>query len=829
MDMAEFTDAKIRRERIPTRKGFQNSLVEKTGAFNKQTKLLQRAIASVHSAIEGEHDTTMLERVTVSLEINKQAFESSYRNLERLFTENRWGESADVESQVKATSIKYIQSAESALCQVTEKLNARQQLTKKLKSTDEKDEVVLKDSRSLGRSKRSRSSYASSTSARMKALADAAAARKKAEYDVLITERENERKQLEAEEERDRIAARAQHKRDMAVLAATKRKASAEAKLKAIEQSINEERSSSNKSEEGERSSVMSRLRTKAWIQDQQRDKTQLESKRLEAKNLGVRMRTEKPRMMDVELSHTDNELHIKSQTQEVHGNLGAILQGSMKVATTNEKLASNQARISLPKCHPDLFSGDPTMFHPWKSGLKGMLHDTDVTPEQEMNYLHTYTRAGPQKLVDSFRKRQSNNMSVLLNDLWKELEKRYGNAATITNTFLVRLKEQAKFGEHERKKLQAFSDLCIDIARQIDQLPGLGCLNYSIAIRPILNSLPEYIRRRWEKIVVEYAEENHDAYPDFQAFADMIEKQSLLRNHPNVTATFESTRKEKGATWGRDYKVLKEDVEIIEESDNEKYCTFHDMKAHNLPECKAFSQKTLQERTQWLKKAGLCYRCLMQKHLAKECKRKVKCTKCGSDRHLKCFIWRERKGKKRKKCHQLIRTPKLVDELGITGTKDKYFLSTCSAKKETKYGRRVSGLTITSMNGVSKQLPTLVECDNIPTEKHEIPTTQLVKQYEHLRKIADEIPPLDTKAQVQLLIGRDAPEIMKVREVRNGPKGAPWAHKLAIGWTVCGRLCVNRQGAPVHVQTHRTVIQSCIKYFTFWDHKANKNIFCTH
>ena len=275
-------------------------------------------------------------------------------------------------------------------------------------------------------------------------------------------------------------------------------------------------------------------------------------------------------------------------------------------------------------------------------------------------------------------------------------------------------------------------------------------------------------------------------------------------------------------------------------------------MKGHNLPECKAFSRKTLQERTQWLKKAGLCYRCLMQKHLAKEFKRKVKCTKCGSDRHLEMLhmdrkkrqeeeevssananvgrktfggvscskivllnIFHPQRPDKIVKVYALIDeqsnasliSPKLVDELGITGTKEKYFLSTCSAKKETKYGRRVSGLTITSMNGVSKQLPTLVECDNIPTEKHEIPTTESVKQYDHLRDIAGEIPPLDTKAQVQLLIGRDAPEIMKVREVRNGPKGAPWAHKLAIGWTVCGRLCVNRQGGPVHVQTHRTVI----------------------
>jgi DNA polymerase II large subunit len=193
----------------------------------------------VQGAIEGEHDTATLERVTVSLEINKQAFGSSFRNLERLFMEDRWSESDDVESQVKGTSIKYIQSAESALRQVTEKLKALRQMTEKLKSTDEMDEVVLKDSRSFGRSSRSRLSYAASTSARMKALADAAAARKEAEYDVLIAERENERKQLEAEEERNRIAAKAQHERHMAVLAATKRKASAEAKLDAIEQFIN--------------------------------------------------------------------------------------------------------------------------------------------------------------------------------------------------------------------------------------------------------------------------------------------------------------------------------------------------------------------------------------------------------------------------------------------------------------------------------------------------------------------------------------------------------------------------------------------------------------
>ena len=86
------------------------------------------------------------------------------------------------------------------------------------------------------------------------------------------------------------------------------------------------------------------------------------------------------------------------------------------------------------------------------------------------------YTRASPQRLVNSFRKRQYHNTSVVLKELWTELEKRYGNTAIITNCLLARLKELAKFGEQEKGKLQVFSDLCIDVASQIDQLPVLGC-----------------------------------------------------------------------------------------------------------------------------------------------------------------------------------------------------------------------------------------------------------------------------------------------------------------------------------------------------------------
>ena len=77
--------------------------------------------------------------------------------------------------------------------------------------------------------------------------------------------------------------------------------------------------------------------------------------------------------------------------------------------------------------------------------------------------------------------------------------------------------------------------------------------------------------------------------------------------------------------------------------------------------------------------------------------------------------------------------------------------------------------------------------------------------QYPHLSSIADEIPPLDSQVEVQLLIGRDEPKLLKVRAFKNGPKGTPWAQKLVLGWTVLGQACLDLTDGPIHVRARRT------------------------
>ena len=149
--------------------------------------------------------------------------------------------------------------------------------------------------------------------------------------------------------------------------------------------------------------------------------------------------------------------------------------------------------------------------------------------------------------------------------------------------------------------------------------------------------------------------------------------------------------------------------------------------------------------------------------------------------------------------------TSELADELGATGPEEKYYLTTCSGEKEAKYGRRVTGVVLKSLKGTESELPTLVECSNIPRDKQEIPTPEMARRFPHLSDIANEVPQLDGNAEIHLLIGRDAPELLKVREFRNGPKGAPWAQKTSLGWTIIGQMCLDLVGGPVHVRACRT------------------------
>ncbi|XP_073714092.1 uncharacterized protein [Misgurnus anguillicaudatus] len=315
-----------------------------------------------------------------------------------------------------------------------------------------------------------------------------------------------------------------------------------------------------------------------------------------------------------------------------------------------------------------------------------------------------------------------------------------------------------------------------------------------------------------------------------------------------------------------------------IKSVDPHRYCIIHD-KPHPLKRCRGFRSKSLEDRKQFLKEHSICFRCCSSvDHMAKNCKAEIHCSECDSDRHVSALHpgpapWKktippvlEDGGEEREltnqevtsKCTEvcgagmsaracskiclvnvypegnkaqsrkmyaildeqsnrsLART-EFFEDFQIKGSSFPYSLKTCAGLKETT-GRRASGYIVESLDkSVSLRLPTLLECNQIPNVRSEIPTSDAAHHFSHLRDIADEIPALDPDANILLLIGRDLIRVHKVRHQINGPHDAPFAQKLDLGWVVVGDVCLGGAHRPAHVDVFKTTILESGRPSFFW------------
>ena len=286
--------------------------------------------------------------------------------------------------------------------------------------------------------------------------------------------------------------------------------------------------------------------------------------------------------------------------------------------------------------------------------------------------------------------------------------------------------------------------------------------------------------------------------------------------------------------------------------------CPIHHTR-HSLNQCRVFRSKSLEERRRFVKGNNICFRCCeTTSHTRKSCKRDIKCSECDSTAHptdlhptsqssennLSAYggevsLGNTRSATVESKCTQvcgdahqygkscsktiLVRVHQegqpekavtlyaiiddqsnrtlgkscLFDSLGIHGQTTEYILTSCSGSIPS-HGRRASGLVVESIDGTtSLKLSAVIECDDIPDVKAEIPTPAVALSYPHLRTIAQHLHTLDEEANISLLIGRDLLEAHHVLEQCLGPKGTPYAQRLYLGWVIVGECCLNKTHKP--------------------------------
>ena len=270
--------------------------------------------------------------------------------------------------------------------------------------------------------------------------------------------------------------------------------------------------------------------------------------------------------------------------------------------------------------------------------------------------------------------------------------------------------------------------------------------------------------------------------------------------------------------------------------------CPIHHT-GHTLNKCRVFRLKPLSEREDFVRENGYCFKCCgPKKHRSKRCKEVVKCDVCKSSDHPSALhpdsvsdTVKQHEGERtdvKTVCTEICETPStthkscarillvniypedkkwlsrrvycllddqsnrslatsnLFDTFGNNSQDIVYKLDSCAGQVLTA-GRRATGYVVESLDSsVCFKLPELVECNNIPNNRDEIPSPAVAEKYSHLQDIAAYIPPHDEHADIELLIGLDLIEAFYVLEDR---VGKPYAQRLPLGWVMFGSVCLGK------------------------------------
>ena len=106
-------------------------------------------------------------------------------------------------------------------------------------------------------------------------------------------------------------------------------------------------------------------------------------------------------------------------------------------------------------------------------------------------------------------------------------------------------------------------------------------------------------------------------------------------------------------------------------------------------------------------------------------------------------------------------------------------------------------------------RLPSLIECNEIPNNRSEIPSKTVAHAYLHLCDIEDSIPDLDETAKIELLIGRDLISEHHVLDQRVEGYGFSFGQKLPLGWVIIKDVCLGKAHKPEVVDVYKTSVLS--------------------
>ncbi len=532
---------------------------------------------------------------------------------------------------------------------------------------------------------------------------------------------------------------------------------------------------------------------------------------------------------------------------QEISQNTpGDILNLMHRQNEITAALVHQHHSLTLPPRDIPVFEGDPFKFRAFvkafEHGVEGKASKADC-----LFYLEQFTKGQPQELVRSCQHMDPESGYEVAKGL---LQEHFGNQYKIATAYMEKALAWQSIKAKEVKALQAYSLFLRGCCNAMEELQYLQELDMPVNMRTIVSKLPFKMRDQWRAKAHEIMERTNDRahIKDLVMFMERhvrILSDPLFGNiqDPGLGAAglkplsrFKAQPRERikesvAATTVTSINMPERTEESKKMQETGCLCCGH---GHTLDVCKELNAKKHKEKIQFLREKGVCFACLCVGHVSRDCKKRLLCEVCRQTHPTVLHIHRQAALEQERVTSS--KQPTTVTTCGHTGVgKDKCALSILPVKvkalrgkhTETTYafldpgssgtfcserlmkklnaaGKRTSILlrtmgqetveTVYSLKGLEVaglyssdfyMLPEVLTQEKMPVTADDIVTQEELDKWPYLANV--HIPSIE--ANVDLLIGANAPRLLEPWEVVNSTGNGPYAVKTVLGWSVNGPL----------------------------------------
>ncbi|KAJ0169290.1 hypothetical protein K1T71_015174 [Dendrolimus kikuchii] len=313
------------------------------------------------------------------------------------------------------------------------------------------------------------------------------------------------------------------------------------------------------------------------------------------------------------------------NHSQHVHI-LASALKDLAAASSSNNSNAQMLSRLCTPRDLPAYF-GDPLEWLQFKQAFEESTRVCNFSDQENLWRLRKCL-LGPAKDAVTALLISATSPTVVMSTL----ELQFGNPDIIISKIMYDIKKLPPVCPEYHKDIISFS---IKVKNYVAAVLAIGQEEYlkgTNVTSIILSKLPTVLISKWADYSFKLIQES--SKPKLILLSEFLNEEAIKISKTSVNISYynPSDYKRKLSNYNianRTHTVL---VQNSGESEKCRYCR---ASCHNLPDCKKFKKALQKDKWQFVKRAGLCYRCLVSRHNRESCTAPV-CAKdnCGQSHH---------------------------------------------------------------------------------------------------------------------------------------------------------------------------------------------------